>query len=150
MHTHNADRRCDTREQRRGPEDDERQHNAQSNRETGRPDQALHERVGSHRLPERVHSDAHQSGERQHGQQEHRVEPRRAHGDLAEPERVGEQWIERAEQDQQRRDDKQNVVREQERFARQELEAALRLQVARTQRIQQQRPAPEQAEQRQE
>ncbi len=74
-------------------------------------------------LPRGVHADAEQREERQHRHEEHEVEVRRADRDLAELERVHEQRIERAEQDQAERGDQERIVEEHETLARRGLEA---------------------------
>ena len=68
-------------------------------------------------LPASVHAYGEQEHERDGRHQERDIEVRWTHRDLAEVQRIEEQRIQRAEQDQSSRDDQQRVVGEQHRLA---------------------------------
>ncbi len=136
------DRRGDDPEREQQPEAHHRRPLARGERHDERGDHAHRDRpaellpqLGQRRaLPARKRTDAHQEDGRCHQRNEHRVEVRRAHRNLAEVERVEEQRVERAEQHRAGRRDQQHVVREQHRLARNRVEAAAAADLRRAQR----------------
>ena len=86
-----------------------------------------------------MHADTDQRNQWQHRNEEHRVEVRRAHRDLAKIEGIHDERPKRAQEDQTRSRDEERVIEQQERFARHRRKATVRLQARRPDRIERQR-----------
>ncbi len=90
-------------------------------------------------LPASDWSHANKKCRGRHQGYEHAIEIRRAHRKFAEVERVDKQRIQRAKQDRSSGNDQQNIVREQERFAREDFEFGTEADLFRSPGVQRQR-----------
>ena len=124
-----ADDHADRGQRAGGTEDQPGHGHSQPHRKRRRHGQAPQKGLAGGSLPGRMHTKTNQCRERQGRNEEDGVEVRRPHGDLAHAQRIQKQRIERAEELRRGGHHQQNVVHQQEGFARDQAKASLHRQV---------------------